>query len=275
MEVPIHTQKLKCRTVFISDVHLGYKDCKAEFLLDFLSKIDCEVLYLLGDIVDLWSLKKRLFWPPAHYEVIRLINQLANNGTRIVYIPGNHDETFRDYADQNWGNVDIRHEVVHETAAGKKLLLFHGDALDSHIRLSWLNQAIGDHAYDFLLFLNRWCNFIRRRFGFDYWSLSTYIKTHVKNAREAVEIFENAAIHEAKKRGLDGVICGHIHKAEILVKEGILYCNDGDWVESCTALTEDFNGRIALLNWTESRKSLKTLSASNDEVIAKTQRIAL
>ncbi len=269
MTSPVETvkQPIRCKTVFISDVHLGFKDCRADYLLDFLNTVQAETIYLLGDIVDLWSLSKRFYWPSSHYDVLKKINDLANNGTRVIYIPGNHDETCRDYIGHCWGKVEIHEEFIHETAKGKKFLLIHGDILDHVIRFTRLTKMIGDGAYDLLLFLNRWCNYIRKSFGFSYWSLAAYLKNKVGKARKAIDIYEDAAIKEAKKRGLDGVICGHIHQPEIRAEDGILYCNDGDWIENCTALIEDENGRLELIYWTERRHSIKSVSASNDEVI--------
>lgn len=266
---------LQYRTVFLSDIHLGYKDCKADYLLDFLEKVECETLYLLGDVVDLWALKRHIHWPAAHYRVLRALFNKALSGTRVIYIPGNHDEPLRDYVGHTLGPVEIQHEGVHETADGKRLLLFHGDAMDTYMRVSRINRWIGDGAYDFLLFLNRWVNFGRRRLGFPYWSLACWLKTRVKNAREAIETFEHAAVMEARRRGLDGVICGHIHKAEILIKEGLVYCNDGDWVESCTALVEDERGCLEILHWSERRHSLKVWAASNDEVLERQLELAV
>jgi UDP-2,3-diacylglucosamine pyrophosphatase LpxH len=248
------------RTVFLSDIHLGFKDCKADYLLDFLKSTDCDTLYLLGDIVDLWSMKKKFIWPSSHYDVLKAIFNKAKQGTRVVYIPGNHDEPMRDYVENMIGPVEVKEELVHTTAAGKELLLFHGDILDSQVRFSKLNRIVGDVAYDFLLFINRWANFWRRRFGFSYWSLAYYLKNNVKKARAAIEVYEEAAVHEAKRRGLDGVVCGHIHQAEIRVVDGILYCNDGDWIESCTALVEDETGHLEIIHWSDRQQSVKSIS---------------
>lgn len=267
--------RLHYRTVWLSDVHLGYKDCRAEYLLDFLSRVECKTLYLLGDIVDLWALSRQLHWPPSHYDVLRAIMQKAQNGTRVVYIPGNHDETLRDYVGQCFGDVEIAYEAVHETADGRRLLLFHGDCLDTHIQLGPVSRLLGDSAYDFLLFLNRWTNRIRRRFGLCYWSLASYLKNRVKNARAAIELYEHAAIQEARRRGLDGVVCGHIHQAEMRLEEGLLYCNDGDWVESCTALVEDIRGHLEILHWSEVRQSVKRWQCCNSEVVEDVARLAI
>ncbi len=271
---PIGDQ-LQMRTVWLSDIHLGYKDCKATYLLDFLQRVQCETLYLLGDVVDFWALRRQLCWPAAHYDVLRRIFDMARNGTRVVYVPGNHDETMRDYIGHCLGPVEILRETLHVTADGRSLLLFHGDCLDGHIRLGPVARLFGDAAYDALLFVNRWTNRLRRRLGLDYWSLAAYLKTRVRNAREAIEIFEHAAVAEARRRGLDGVVCGHIHKAEMRMVDGLLYCNDGDWVESCTALVEDASGRLDILHWSEQCHSIRQLAASNDEVLAQVAQLGV
>jgi UDP-2,3-diacylglucosamine pyrophosphatase LpxH len=242
------------RTVFISDVHLGFRGCSAEYLLDFLRSIETETLYLVGDIVDIWSLRKSFFWPQAHNDVIRTILGKAKRGTRVVYIPGNHDAIFREYDGSVFGNVEIRREALHETADGRRFVVLHGDEFDSVIKASPLLEAVGNHAYEFILVLNRAVNFLRRRFGFPYWSIAAYLKHKAKTAVKYIANFEKALADEAKRRGVDGMICGHIHRAEIAEIDGVLYCNDGDWVESCTTLTEDFNGRLSLLRWTETKE---------------------
>ena len=242
------------RSVFISDVHLGFRGCSAAYLLDFLRSVETENLYLVGDIVDMWSLKKSFFWPQEHNDVIRTILGKAKRGTRVIYIPGNHDCVFRDYDGMVFGNVEIRREAIHETADGRRFVVLHGDEFDSVIKASPLLEAAGNRAYAFVLQLNRLVNFFRRRFGFPYWSIAAYLKHKVKNAVKYIANFEQALADEAKRRGVDGMICGHIHRAEITEIDGVLYCNDGDWVESCTTLTEDFNGRLALMRWTETRE---------------------
>ena len=248
------TPVFRFRTVFISDVHLGFRGCSAEYLLDFLHSFEADTLYLIGDIIDLWSLKKSFFWPQAHNNVIRTILGKAKNGTRVVYIPGNHDSVFREYDGMQFGNVEIRREAIHETADGRRLLVLHGDEFDSVIKASPLLEALGNRAYAFVLRLNRYVNFFRRRFGFPYWSIAAYLKHKVKDAVAYIAHFETALADEAKRRGLDGAVCGHIHRAEVTNMHGVLYCNDGDWVESCTTLTEDFDGRLSLLRWTERKE---------------------
>ncbi|MEZ7278620.1 UDP-2,3-diacylglucosamine diphosphatase [Pseudoalteromonas sp. 68 DY56-GL68] len=248
--------------VWISDVHLGYKDCQAQYLLDFLNAIECDVLYLVGDIVDLWSMKRQFFWHPSHYDVLALIQQKAKDGTRVIYIPGNHDETFRQYVDESLFGIEVHQQYIHTTKANKRFLLLHGDDFDSATRYNKLISIAGDAGYDLLLFLNRWTNRIRRLFGGHYWSLASWIKARVHKAREAIDAFEKAAIHEAKKQGVDGIICGHIHHPAVKVVDGILYCNDGDWIENCTALVENDCGRIELLHWSETQKVIHSADIS-------------
>jgi UDP-2,3-diacylglucosamine pyrophosphatase LpxH len=247
---------LRLRSVFISDVHLGFKGCRAEFLLDFLRRVECEQIYLVGDIIDLWSLQRTFYWPQAHNDVIRTILGKAKHGTRVVYVPGNHDRVFRDHDGLTLGNVEIRLEAIHETADGRRFLVLHGDEFDSIVRASPLLESVGNHAYAAALRLNRYVNAVRQRLGYRYWSLAAFLKHKVKNAVKYIANFERALAVEARRRGVDGVICGHIHRAEITEIDGILYCNDGDWVESCTTLVEDFAGRLSLLRWTETAEVL-------------------
>jgi len=242
------------RTVFISDVHLGFRGCSAEYLLDFLHSIETETLYLVGDIIDVWSLKKSFFWPQQHNDVIRTILGKAKHGTRVVYIPGNHDHLFREYDGMVFGNVEIRRQAIHETADGRRFAVLHGDEFDSAVKTSPLLEAVGNHAYALLLGLNRYVNHVRRWFGLPYWSIAAYLKHKVKRAVQYIANFEHALADEARRRGVDGMICGHTHRAEIRNIDGVLYCNDGDWVESCTTLTEDFSGKLSLLRWTETKE---------------------
>lgn len=247
-------------SIWLSDIHLGYKDCKAEFLLDFLYSTRCDTLYLVGDIVDLWSLSRTFFWPQSHYQVLAAIQQKAAEGTRVIYIPGNHDETFRKYVGQHLMGVEVAKSFVHTTKQGKKLLLIHGDDFDSVTRYSAFISWLGDHSYDFLLFLNRWYNRVRKPFGGRYFSLASWIKNKVGKAKHAIDAFEHAAAREAKKRGLDGIVCGHIHQPNIRMIDGILYCNDGDWIENCTALVEHTTGHLSLLHWSDIRRVLQVKS---------------
>lgn len=244
-------QKIKVRSVWISDIHLGFKGCSAEFLLDFLHHVECEYLYLVGDIIDVWEMKKRMFWPQEHNNVIRTILGKAKHDTKVVFVPGNHDEVFRDYDGAVFGNVRIAHDAIHTTADNHKLLILHGDEFDSVVKCSPMVAKIGSRLYEFLLRANRWVNFVRRKMGFSYWSLAAFLKHKVKNAVQYISNFEEAVSHEAARQGVDGVVCGHIHRAEITRIHDIDYYNCGDWVESCTALVEQPDGEMQILHWTD------------------------
>jgi UDP-2,3-diacylglucosamine pyrophosphatase LpxH len=254
----VNPLKLDYRTVWISDVHLGTRGCKAEFLQDFLKHVECERLYLVGDIVDFWKLKSGWYWPPAHNEVVRLVLEKAKRGTRVIYVPGNHDELLRNYKDSLFAGIEIQEKAVHETIDGRRFLVLHGDEFDGVVCTSKWLAVLGSGAYDLLLALNRWFNFFRRRFGFPYWSLSAYVKHKVKNAVNFICDFEKALAHEALRRGVDGVVCGHIHHAAIREMQGLIYCNCGDWVESCTALVESRAGDLAILRWADESVFLLT-----------------
>jgi len=248
--------KLKFRTVWISDTHLGTSGCNAELLHDFLHSIKPDTLYLVGDIIDGWRLKRGWYWPPRHNDIIRRVLKLANKGARVVYIPGNHDEALRDYTGLAFGGVEVMQEAIHVTADGKRLLVLHGDEFDGVVLYARWLAFLGDVGYSVLLRMNVWFNALRRQFGLPYWSLSAYIKHRVKNAVAFISRFEEVVAHAARERGVDGVVCGHIHSAEIRDFDGILYMNDGDWVESCTALVEHFDGRIEILDWAARTKAL-------------------
>ncbi|MBN8502102.1 MAG: UDP-2,3-diacylglucosamine diphosphatase [Sphingomonadales bacterium] len=241
--------KRKYRTVWISDVHLGTRGCNAAMLVDFLRSIECETLYLVGDIIDGWRLRKGWYWPDAHNEVIRRILKMAHRGTRVVFVVGNHDEMLRDYAGLTFGGVELVLEAVHQTADGRFLLVTHGDSFDGVVMYAKWLALLGDKAYSVLLRTNVLVNAVRRRLKLPYWSLSAHLKKRVKNAVQFVCAFEEAVARETTGRGFDGVVCGHIHCAEIRQIGEIIYYNDGDWVESCTALTEDWAGRITIVDW--------------------------
>ncbi|MFM9864962.1 MAG: UDP-2,3-diacylglucosamine diphosphatase [Micropepsaceae bacterium] len=237
------------RTLWISDVHLGSRGCKAELLIDFLKHNDCDLLYLVGDIVDGWQLSRRWYWPESHKAVVNEILRMSQSGTRVIFIPGNHDEIFRDYAGLCFAGVELAEEAIHETADGRQLLVLHGDRFDSVVtHARWLARA-GDWAHSLAIRANDVVAAARRGLGMPYWSLSRWLKNHVKDAVEFIGRFEDAVAKEAERRGVDGVVCGHIHKAEIRQIGEIVYCNDGDWVESCTALTEDDAGNLAIIEW--------------------------
>ncbi|GDX57756.1 hypothetical protein LBMAG30_19190 [Comamonadaceae bacterium] len=241
--------KLLVRTVWISDIHLGTPGCQAQALLDFLRDTHCETLYLVGDIIDGWQLRRSWYWPQAHNDVVQKILRKARKGTRVVFVPGNHDEFARKYLQHNFGGVDVVEDCVHTLADGRRLWVTHGDLFDGVIQCAkWLAYA-GDIAYEFILKVNRRFNVLRAHLGLPYWSLSKYLKLKVKRAVSYVSDFETAVAHEARRRGLDGVVCGHIHHAEMRQIEGVLYCNDGDWVESLTALVEHHDGRLEILDF--------------------------
>ena len=242
-------QPVRYRTIWISDIHLGTRGCQADYLLDFLKYSESDYLYLVGDIVDGWRLKKSWYWAQSHNDVVQKLLRKARKGTRVIYVPGNHDEALRDYAGVHFGGVFVTPEIVHVTVDGRRLLVMHGDQFDGVIRYAKWLAYLGDRAYNLALAANHWFNLARRQLGFGYWSLSAYLKNKVKNAVQFVDNFEAAVAAEARRRRVDGVVCGHIHKAEIRTIEGVLYCNDGDWVESCTALVEHHDGRLQLIDW--------------------------
>ena len=239
------------RTLFLSDIHLGTRGSQAELLLDFLKWHDAETIYLVGDIIDGWRLKKSWYWPQAHNDVVQKLLRKGRKGARLVYIPGNHDEFLRDYLGLQLGGVELVDRVIHETADGKRLLVMHGDQFDVVVRhAKWL-AFLGDHAYNLALALNTVVGKVRRKLGFEYWSLSAWAKLKVKNAVSFIGAFEQALLTEAKRVGADGVVCGHIHHATIRDDLGVRYINTGDWVESCTAIVEHHDGRIEMIRWAD------------------------
>jgi len=258
---PAPRQRMQFRTIWISDIHLGTPGCNADLLMDFLKSIECETLYLVGDIIDAWRLRKGWYWPPRHNDVVRRILKMAKHGTHVVYVPGNHDEVLRDYAGLAFGDVTVAGEVIHETADGRRLLVLHGDQFDSVVLYAKWLAFLGDSAYEFLLKANRVVNFFRRRFGLPYWSLAAHMKKRVKNAVSFISKFEEVVARAAAERHVDGVVCGHIHSAEIREFGDIIYYNDGDWVESCTALVEHADGRIEIIDWAE-RKRIEAMETA-------------
>ncbi len=240
--------RLQVRTVFISDLHLGTPGCQAVALLDFLRDVECETLYLVGDIIDGWQLRRSWYWPQTHNDVVQKLLRKARKGTRVIFVPGNHDEFARKYVAHNFGGVDVVDDAMHLTADGRRLWVTHGDHFDGVIQCAKWLAYVGDVAYEFVLKVNHGFNSARARLGLPYWSLSRYLKLKVKRAVSYVSDFETAVAREARKRGADGVVCGHIHHAEMRVIDGVLYCNDGDWVESLTALVEYHDGRLAIVD---------------------------
>lgn len=254
--------KLKVKTVFISDVHLGHPGCSAKFLLDFLRNTECEKIYLVGDIIDFLYMRKKVFWPQEHNDVIRTLLGKAKHGTQVIYVPGNHDEPIRTHNDSVLGNVLIKDEIIHETTDGKRFLVLHGDQFDSVVKNSRLMAILGSKLYDCLLRANQFVNYFRYQLGLPYWSLAAALKHKVKGAVNYISNFETAVSQMAKQKKVDGMICGHIHRAEIRKIDEVLYCNCGDWVESCTALIENMDGSLEIYNWTEQLTSIKRLPAA-------------
>jgi UDP-2,3-diacylglucosamine pyrophosphatase LpxH len=231
---------MRLRSVFISDIHLGFKGCSADLLLDFLHHVDMDYLFLVGDIIDVWSILGK-----------------AKRGTKIIFVPGNHDEVFREFDGAVFGNLEIHREYVHLGGDGRRMLVLHGDEFDSVVKCSpWLAK-LGSNIYDMLLAANPYINWARRMFDLPQWSLSSYLKNKAKTAVQYIGSFEDAVAQAARKRGVQVVVCGHIHRAEMRDIDGILYCNDGDWVESCTSLVEDMNGVLRLIDWPELREKIR------------------
>ncbi|PTQ12303.1 UDP-2,3-diacylglucosamine hydrolase [Sphingomonas oleivorans] len=244
-------QRRRYRTIWISDIHLGTRGCNAAMLIDFLDSTDSETMYLVGDIIDGWKLRRSWYWPALHNDVVWRVLKRARRGTRIVYIPGNHDEMIRQFAGLTFGGIEVRDEVIHTTADGRKLLVLHGDRFDTVVMCARWLAFLGDAAYELLLKLNVVINAVRRRFDLPYWSLAKHAKHKVKNAVEFISRYEEAVAHEAVVQGVDGVVCGHIHTAEMRRFGDVAYYNDGDWVEGCTALVEHFDGRMEILHWAD------------------------
>jgi UDP-2,3-diacylglucosamine pyrophosphatase LpxH len=243
------TRNYRYRTIWISDLHLGTKGCQAELLLDFIKHTDSETLYLVGDIIDGWRLKSAWYWPQTHNDVVQKLLRKARKGTKVVFVPGNHDEFARRFINHHFGGIEIKRNVMHITADGRRMLVMHGDELDPVVQsVRWL-ALLGDWAYRLAMVVNVWFNWGRRRLGYPYWSLSAYLKYKVKNAVAHIGKFETSIAEYAAKRRADGVVCGHIHHPEMREINGILYVNDGDWVESCTAVVEHEDGRLELLRW--------------------------
>jgi UDP-2,3-diacylglucosamine pyrophosphatase LpxH len=246
-----HDAAQRFRAIWISDTHLGTTGCQAARLLDFLRRTESDYLYLVGDIVDGWQLRRRWYWHQSHNDVVQKVLRKARKGTEVVYIPGNHDEAVRHFLNLAFGGIAIREEAIHRTAKGLRLLVIHGDMFDAVVQhAKWLAH-VGDVLYTISLKLNHTYNALRARLGLPYWSLAQFLKHKVKNAVSYIGAFEEALAAEARRRNLDGVVCGHIHKAEIRRIGGVLYCNDGDWVESLTALVETLEGELRIVHWHE------------------------
>lgn len=244
-------QPSRYRSLFISDLHLGTKGAQAEALLEFLREHDAETIYLVGDIVDGWRLRSSWYWPQAHNDVVQKLLRKARKGARIVYVPGNHDEFLREFCGVHFGDIEIVETIVHDAADGRRYLVMHGDAFDLVIHHARWLAFLGDWAYEIALALSTRINIVRRRLGFTYWSLSAWAKARVKNAVNFIGSFEETLAAEARRHGVDGVICGHIHSAATRDFDGLTYINTGDWVESCTAVVEHRDGRMEIIRWHE------------------------
>ncbi|RJG37443.1 UDP-2,3-diacylglucosamine diphosphatase [Motilimonas pumila] len=252
------------RTVWISDVHLGFKDCKADYLLQFLASIRCDKLILAGDIIDFWAIKRQPYWPASHMQVVQQLLEMAKQGTQIIYVPGNHDAAIRQLGQPELNLTEIHHQYCHTSISGETVLVVHGDEFDAMVCYSKLTSFIGDISYDLLLFLNRQLYRLRKRFGFRYWSLAGYIKQRIPKAAVAIARYRQAAFDLARRRGVDMIVCGHIHHPEVVKEQGIVYANLGDWVENCTALVEELDGNIKLIRSTEMQQQVAVVNDKED-----------
>jgi len=270
VELPIetHTKRRQYRTLFLSDIHLGTKACQAEHLLEFLKYCDADTIFLVGDVIDFWRIKSSPYWPQSHNDVIQKLLRKVRKGSRIIYIPGNHDEDLRAYCGQHFGGIEFKLQDMHMTADGRKFLVMHGDEFDVVIRyVKWL-AFLGDWAYIFALGLNTSFNKIRRRLGLPYWSLSAYLKYKVKKAVNFIGDFETTLASEARRQEADGVICGHIHHAGMRDINGVTYINTGDWVESVTAVAEGHDGSFEIIRWSEVMQTTEAEKPLQDAVAA-------
>ena len=241
---------MKVRSIFLSDIHLGTRGCQADRLIDFLREYESEHLFLIGDIIDFWAMGRSIQWSAKQNTVVQKILRRARHGEKVVFIPGNHDEALREYNGTSFGDILIAFEWLHVTADGKQLLLIHGDQFDQVTRHHRWIAVLGDVGYDLLVRLNGWLSWLRRTLRMNsYWSLAGFAKRKVKSAVTFIFDFEESVIHSVRDRGLNGVVCGHIHSATIKDVSGLLYVNCGDWVDSCTAIVEHFDGRLELIEW--------------------------
>jgi UDP-2,3-diacylglucosamine pyrophosphatase LpxH len=240
----------RLRSIFLSDIHLGTRACQAGRLLSFLKEHDSEYLYLVGDIIDFWAMSRGIHWSAQQNTVVQKILKRARHGTRVIFIPGNHDEALREYVGTSFGDIELMQEHVHQTADGKRFAVLHGDEFDQVTRYHRWVAVLGDVAYNLLVRINIWLSFARRTLGISgYWSLAGYAKRRVKGAISFIYDFEDSVMRGIRERKLDGVICGHIHSAALREVDGLAYMNCGDWVDSCTAIVEHHDGRMELIDW--------------------------
>lgn len=254
MKASVNPSVIRTRSIFISDVHLGTKDCQAGQLNEFLKLHHCECLYIVGDFIDGWRMAKKVHWRKSYTRIIRRILKLSKRGVKIYYVTGNHDEFLRKFANNRFDNIHLINKMVHTTADNKRLVIMHGDQFDGVTRAHHLLKWIGDWGYDVLMFLNRIFNRLRAKYGYGYWSFAGYLKSHIKRAQQYITDYEDAASHFAEKQGYDGIVCGHIHHPAMKELNNVTYYNTGDWVESCTALIEDFEGQFTLMDWKNHEK---------------------
>lgn len=254
-------------SIFISDIHLGTRNSQVEPLLEFLRLVEAETIYLVGDIIDFWKIKRKVIWPQTHNDVVQKLLRKVRKGTRIVFIPGNHDDTLRDYCGYTFGGIEIQREAIHITSDGRRYKILHGDEFDVIVRYAQWLAFLGDRSYEFALFLNVPFNWIRRHLGFGFWSLSGFLKYKIKTAVQFISDYEKALVHVAKHSNVDGVICGHIHHPSDRMIDGIHYLNCGDWVESCTVIAELPSGKLQVLYWKEIAAGLKSKTESDKLLI--------
>ena len=248
-DIVVQDDTKRYRSLFLSDIHLGTRGSQARLLLDFLKHHDADTIYLVGDIVDAWRLKQAWYWPQEHNDVVQKLLRRVRKHARLIYIPGNHDEFLKDYLGVHFGGVEVAESAIHVGVDGRRYLVIHGDMFDMVVKHARWLALLGDWAYDSALWFNTHLNGARRRLGLTYWSLSQWAKLKVKSAVNFIGDYETALVTEAKRHHVDGVICGHIHHAAIHDRLGIRYMNCGDWVESCTALAESYDGTFELLHW--------------------------
>lgn len=243
--------RFECRTVFLSDIHLGTRECRAEFLLDFLQRLQCERLVLVGDIFDVWAMRRRVVWTDHQAAAVEHVLEMARQGVEVIYIPGNHDEALRSLIGARIHGIEFRRNLDHITADGRRFLVTHGDEFDHEVQFSPLQHRLGDLAYQCLLRAGHWIHRLRRSLGLPFWSLSAWAKSRVGKAQNYIGRFETAAVRTARTQGYAGFIGGHIHKAALCTRQGIVYANTGDWIEHCTALVEDPSGTLHLVHWSD------------------------
>ena len=262
------------RAIFISDIHLGTKRAQTEALLDFLRHTESDQLYVVGDLIDSWSLQKKWIWNQSHNDVVQKLLRKARKGAKLIYIPGNHDENFRDFINLRFGRVAVLHETIHVSATGKKYLVLHGDKFDGIIYFApWLSK-LGDEAYEWAMWLSSGVNRLRRLLRLPYWSLSAYLKSKVKKAVEFLARYEEVVVREAEKRGCQGVICGHVHTPADRMIGDIHYLNDGDWVESCSALVEHMDGQFEIIYCHKIAEAKVALPVSKEHTIQSAMQLA-